>query len=164
MNTSTQTIDAFATERLHRAIDARAYAELGAICELAGSHTRAFDFAKAINVSNSYWRALGITKAFGDASGDILRSAAKYLNFPVLTVYMLADVLDAEDCFSPENLQAELEAGFAAMRSDPQFGPYSPDVQGESQLGLRTKISMVLMFEKISGQEFLSKTTVPAVA
>lgn len=44
MNTSTPTIDAIATERLHRAIDARAYAELGAICELAGSHTRAFDF------------------------------------------------------------------------------------------------------------------------
>lgn len=43
MTIPTGTIDDF-TKQIHRAIDARVCAELGAICEQAGSHARAFDW------------------------------------------------------------------------------------------------------------------------
>lgn len=119
------------------------------------------EIADALGITYPYLLALSAGKRpVSGLSEDKFRRIAQFLERPLIEVLMLAEVLYPEDFIqytSAETLERELEVAISSMRANPQWGMLAPSPEEWQGLSLASRIGIVLLWERVQGQELLRK-------
>ena len=116
--------------------------------------------ADLIGISESYYRALANGNRPADGlTIDKLRGCAEFLGVSVIQAAMLAEAIRPRDFVanSDQEIEKQIERARAKLTEDPDWGRVAPTPDEWAALSLNTRYGIVLMYEKLSHQEFVEK-------
>lgn len=116
------------------------------------------EVAQNIGFSEPYYALLlSGQRWFGAVSEDKLRKVADFLDVPLLSVYMLAEVIHSEDFFRASSVEDQVRAAFDVMSKDKRFITLMPTLKDWEQAPLRVRLMCAILYQDVSGKDLLEK-------
>ena len=116
------------------------------------------DVAKKLGFSEPYYALLlSGQRWFGAVSEDKLKKIADFLDLPLLSVYMLAEVIHSEDFFRSSSIEDQIEAAFDVMLKDKRFTTIMPTRKDWNASSLRVRLLCAILYQDVSGKDLLEK-------
>lgn len=121
--------------------------------------------AAALSLSEPYYTLLISGKRwFGSLDEEKLKRIAEFLDLPLLSIYMLAEIIHPEDFFRSSSFEAQLDLVFESMIKDPRFMTIMPTRENWSSSDLRMKLLCVVLYQDVSTKDFLEKFNLVALS
>lgn len=116
------------------------------------------EVAKRLGFSEAYYALLlSGQRWLGAVSEDKLRKIADFLDIPLLSVYMLAEVIHSEDFFRASSIEDQIEAAYATMAKDKRFTTIMPTRKDWETSSLRVRLLCAILYQDVSGKDLLEK-------
>lgn len=116
------------------------------------------EVAKRLGFSEPYYALLlSGQRWLGAVSEDKLRKIADFLDLPLLSVYMLAEVIHSEDFFRASSIEDQVEASYATMVKDKRFTTIMPTRKDWEASSLRVRLLCAILYQDVSGKDLLEK-------
>jgi transcriptional regulator with XRE-family HTH domain len=116
------------------------------------------DVAQRLGFSEPYYALLlSGQRWFGAVSEDKLKRIADFLDVPLLSVYMLAEVIHSEDFFRASSIEDQIAAALDAMARDKRFSTIIPTRADWSHAPLRVRLLCAILYQDVSGKDLLEK-------
>jgi transcriptional regulator with XRE-family HTH domain len=114
--------------------------------------------ARAVGISEEYFSLLlGGERWFGTVAEDKLHRIADFLNVPLISVMMLAEMIQPKDFYRSSTLESQVEAMFDVLEKDKRFIMAVPSRTEWSKTPLPVKLMCVILYQQVSGKDFLEK-------
>lgn len=116
--------------------------------------------AEAIGITYPYLRALlNGARPLSGLSEDKLRNIAYLIRRTYAQTLMLAGSLRPEDFFEGQEsaIKEQIDKAIEGMRRHPDWSNVAPNETEWESLSFNTKIGIVLMWERVFGQELIQK-------
>jgi len=117
--------------------------------------------ASILQVSYTYFSALASgRRPISQIKRPVFERIAEFLRVPFVQVLIWAEVVSVEDFVYKETLEQDLDVSYAKMLHDSHWGGIVPDRETWAGTPLRSKLAIVLMYEKIADKRLLEKVKV----
>ena len=139
--------DEYRGSALARAIEDRAY-------ELKLTQK---EIAKRLEMSDAYFTLLlSGDRWFGSLAKEKLANIARFLEMPVISVYMLAEVIVNTDWHGRAPLEEGLNNAYKTMSKDKRYTMCLPPLSEWNKAHISVKMTIVMMYQELSNKHFLS--------
>lgn len=114
--------------------------------------------AKKVGISEEYFSLLlGGERWFGTVAEDKLHRIADFLNVPLISVMMLAEMIQPKDFYRSSTLESQVESMFDVLEKDKRFVMAVPSRAEWGKTPLPVKLMCVILYQQVSGKDFLEK-------
>ena len=117
--------------------------------------------ADVMGITVIYWNSLANgNRQIRSLGKEKLQMVAEFLGLPLIQVYNLADFFTPEDFVYKKDLDEQLWLSIEKMGSDPTWAGYIPKPDEWAQTPLSVRLTMVLLYEQLSGRQLLAKAEI----
>lgn len=117
----------------------------------------AIEFAALIDLSPSYTSSLmNGSRSWDGTDRETKEKVAKFLGIPLISVLMLAGIVEPKDFVFDDSIAASLDNAYGGLKSHPVWGAFCVREEWD-RLPLNTKILISLLYEKATGTEIIQK-------
>lgn len=117
--------------------------------------------ADVMGITVIYWNSLANgNRQIRSLGKEKLSLVADFLGLPLIQVYNLADFFTPEDFVYKKDLDEQLWLSIEKMGSDPTWVGYIPKQEEWDQTPLAVRMTMVLLYEQLSGRQLLAKAEI----
>lgn len=114
--------------------------------------------AKELGFSEPYYALLlSGQRWFGSVSEDKLKRIASFLDVPLVSVYLLGEILHPEDFFRTSSLEDRLELVFRHLSQDPYLAGVAPNRKDWDRTPLPIRLLCATLYERLSDKELLER-------
>jgi len=114
--------------------------------------------AKRLGFSAPYYALLlSGQRWFGAVAEDKLKKIADFLDMPLLSVYMLAEVIHTEDFYRSSTIEDQVKFAFEVMLKDKRFTYRMPTRTDWDASPLRVRLLCAILYQDVSGKDLLEK-------
>ena len=119
------------------------------------------EIADVMGITVIYWNSLANgNRQIRSLGKEKLQLVADFLGLPLIQVYNLADFFTPEDFVYKKDLDEQLWLSIEKMGSDPTWAGYIPKKEEWEQTPLSVRMTMVLLYEQLSGRQLLAKAEI----
>lgn len=114
--------------------------------------------SKRLGFSEPYYTLLlSGQRWFGSVEQDKLHKIAEFLDIPLVSVYMLAEIIHSDDFFRATSVESQVDAAFEVMEKDKRFAIALPTRREWEKTPLSVKLFCAILYQDVSGKDFLEK-------
>lgn len=119
------------------------------------------EIADVMGITVIYWNSLANgNRQIRSLGKEKLQLVADFLGLPLIQVYNLADFFSPQDFVYKKDLDEQLWLSIEKMGSDPTWAGYIPKQDEWEQTPLSVRMTMVLLYEQLSGRQLLAKAEI----
>lgn len=116
------------------------------------------EVARALDISEPYFNLLiSGERWFGSVSKEKLSNIANFLDIPIASVYMLAEVLVNEDWITQDSIDYEIENVYKTMQRDKRYTVCMPTPRDWRNTPRGVKLTCVLLYQELSNKQLIEK-------
>lgn len=117
----------------------------------------AIEFASLIGLSPSYTSSLmSGSRPWDGTDRDTKIKIAKFLGLPLISVLMLAGIVEPKDFVFDDSIDASLDNAYGGLKAHPVWGAFCTRREWDP-LPLNTKILIALLYESATGVQIVEK-------
>lgn len=130
-----------------------------AACKVKGVDPKSLH--EAFEMQPSYWASiLSGGRSIQSMQRKRLLSVAKFLGVPLATVMSLAELLQPEDFMVQQDSGDQLDLAYSKLKADPYWSTFAPSVASWDRMPRDAKVCMILMYERLFGEELVAKAKI----
>ena len=116
------------------------------------------DLAPKLGCSYSYLTTLlSGARPWDGVKRDVRKQVAEFLDIPVISMLMLAEMVEPSDFFVVDSVEDTLDRAFDSIKSNKTWGCYCTSRDEWNALSVNIRILMALLFEKATESEIIEK-------
>ncbi len=133
---------------LARAIEERASA--------LGMHQKTV--AQKLGFSEPYYALLlSGQRWFGSVAEDKLKRIADFLDIPLLSVYMLAEVIYSQDFYRASSIEDQIQFVLSTLSADRRFAAVIPPARDWKNVPLSIRLLVSILYQDVSGKDLMER-------
>jgi transcriptional regulator with XRE-family HTH domain len=94
---------------------------------------------------------------FGTVAEDKMQKIADFLELPLVSVFMLAEIIKPEDFFRPTSLEKQVDQIFDHLRRDSRFATVVPAQEDWKKTPLGVRLLAALLYSDVSQIDLLER-------
>lgn len=130
-----------------------------AACKVKGLDPKTLH--ETFEMQPTYWASiLSGGRSIQSMQRKRLLAVAKFLGVPLATVMSLAELLQPEDFMVLQDSGDQLDLAFSKLKADPYWSTFAPSEASWDRTPRDTKVCMLLMYERLFGEELVAKAKI----
>lgn len=114
------------------------------------------EMAEMLGYTDGYWKVIARGgRWIGSVGEDKLRLIADFLHLPLLTVYVLAEILTPKDFVYRPSMEQIFSEAYSKLRNHPTLSVFAPDEGSWEHTPVQSKLLCVYLLARLMNEELI---------